>query len=129
MTANKKRLETHHYEAIRLLLEGLTPDKVAQHLGKGRRTIYDWLQREDFKTELEFYRRQIFEAAIANCINKTNDAINNLDTISKDPEVSPSVRVNASSKLLDVALRNRDKDLELQLEQVQLQLNGHSNED
>lgn len=51
MNLNKKQ-----FEAIKLLLDGLNKSDIAKELNINRRTIYRWLEDEDFNNE---YERQI----------------------------------------------------------------------
>ena len=53
-----KELDTRQLKAIELLASGETIRVVADSVGVNRKTIYDWLKKENFKAELD---RQVKE--------------------------------------------------------------------
>ena len=53
-----KELDTRQLKAIELLASGETVRVVADSVGVNRKTVYDWLKKENFKAELD---RQVKE--------------------------------------------------------------------
>ena len=53
-----KELDTRQFKAIELLASGETVRVVADSVGVNRKTVYDWLKKENFKAELD---RQVKE--------------------------------------------------------------------
>lgn len=98
-------LKPQQTQALNLLLQGRTQSAVAAELGISRTTLNSWLKLAEFQTQLTEGQMELWHAALNRAIASTEDAIQTLATICRDPAAKPSDRIAAASRLLDLAMK------------------------
>lgn len=97
-------LDEKKEKAITYLLKGEGPTEVAKIVGVVRATIYNWLNMEDFKAELDERRREIVSQGNRYVVG---NLIHNLDIVQKiadDKCALPHDRLGAGTYLIDRVL-------------------------
>jgi uncharacterized protein (UPF0147 family) len=98
---------------IAALLAGQTIMTAAAVAGCNETTAHAWLKLPHVRAAYQEAQRQIFDDAVNQLMLSTADARATLDTIMKDPEVPPAVRVRAGQILLEKSIElHKMSDLE-----------------
>jgi len=115
----KFTLPVKQEKAILLLLQNKTIEEIANQLRISKRTVYKWLQREDFKQRFAEVRQELFAEALEQLKVLTKEAINTLEDILKNGTKETS-RVTASKTVLELALRLKEvEELEKRVEKLE----------
>ena len=81
---DKRRLSEKQYQAIDLILQGLTDEEVASRIGASRQTVNKWKNKNPvFIAELNRRRKEIHDASRDKLIRLASKAI---DTLEKEVE-------------------------------------------
>ena len=98
--------------AIDLAINGLSVPECAQKYGMARQSINRWLRNDPtFVNEVERYKNDYINQKI-DAINRLmvgviDDQVNNIINISKDPNVPPSTRLDASKYIVNKFIPDR----------------------
>ena len=115
----KFTLPAKQEKAILLLLQNKTIEEIASQLCISKRTVYKWLQREDFKQRFAEVRQELFTEALEQLKVLTREAIATLEDILKNGTKETS-RVTASKTVLELALRLKEvEELEKRVEELE----------
>ena len=96
-------LKEKHYKCIKFILEGRPYTEIAKLVPCARQTIYDWLENEAFKAELDKCRAEIYKQAQNKVLDKVNTYLDKVEEIAFTSE-SDSVRLNALQLLIERSL-------------------------
>ena len=100
--------------AIDLGANGFTVTEVSQKYGISRQSINRWLRNDrEFVSDVERYRQNAVDEKI-NAINRMmlsviDDQVQNVISISKDPNTPPSTRLDASKFLINKFIPDKPK--------------------
>ena len=96
-------LNQKHLDAIEELMKGENISNIAKKLKVSRASIYNWLDDEEFKLELD-KRRQIISRNALNRVNiKVNEYLEGIEKIAKTTD-NDNTALTAYGMLLDRAL-------------------------
>lgn len=125
--AKKKRLDSRHYRAMEMLLEGTyTMQEIADEVGVSRRQLYNWMEWDEFKNaynnmvinhgknRLREVMDSMYEAAIdersaaaAKLILEAHEILNKKNTIS---DVNVHVNSNIDLKSIREQLKKMKRE-------------------
>lgn len=106
-------------KAILFLLENKTIEEIASLLKVSRKTIYRWLQSEEFKRRFKQARQEVFNEALERLKLLSRQAIETLEDIIKNGTKEAS-RVTASKTVLELALKLKEvEELESRVEELE----------
>jgi len=109
--------------AISALLTEPTIPEAAKKAGVHERTLYRWLQDEEFKNEYNKAKRQLVDQALNYMQAITGTAIRKLNEIIEADDTPPNVKVSAIKTLLDNVVKIREvEELEKEIEEIRQQL-------
>ena len=94
-------LEKRQYLAIEKLMEGMPVTEIAKVVGVHRSTIYNWLENEEFKKELDTLRLEIQTSTKEHVFNNIRLYIDELQSLALDKTTSQKVRVDALKYLVN----------------------------
>ena len=100
--------------AIDLGANGMTTSECANKYGIARQTICRWLRNDrEFVSDVERYKNDAVNEKI-DAINRMmlgviDDQVNNVINLSKDPNVAPSTRLDASKFLINKFIPDKPK--------------------
>jgi hypothetical protein len=92
-------------KAIVALLSEVTIGKAAEKADIGERTLFRWLDEPAFAAAYRAARRKATQQAIARLQSAANVAVTLLLRLAADGLSPPAVRLGATSKILDLAIR------------------------
>jgi hypothetical protein len=90
-------------QAITYLLKGEGVTDVAKLVGKSRQAIYDWLDNEEFKAELDRRRQEIVTKGNAILLAELNSSVERIKKIAAKSK-SEKVKLDANTYLIDRVL-------------------------
>jgi hypothetical protein len=102
MAGHGEKYEAKKDEAIQALLSHTSIPEAAKTVGIGDKTLWRWLQREDFQIELKSARRELVQHASTQLQRSMVEAVTTLRTVMNDAESPASVRVSAARAVLDM---------------------------
>lgn len=113
--------ETYKQEqAVAALINSSSISEAAQVAGVGERTLFRWLNEQEFKEQYRHARREVVAQALANLQRVCSTAVNTLSEIMENSEASPSARVTASRAALELAIRSVEtEDIMARLERLE----------
>ena len=76
-----KELDTRQLKAIELLASGETVRVVADSVGVNRKTVYDWLKKENFKAELDKQVKELKSNVEKKLLSNVNPFLDELTKI------------------------------------------------
>lgn len=115
-------LEPQQYRALVQLAAGNTNSAVAKSLNISIKTIEHWRKSPQFKQLLREALGQCFDAAMAELVQHSQEAVKELNRIALDPSVPARVRVSAIGTMLTFAAKTKESHLESRLEALERQL-------
>ena len=89
-----KELDTRRLNAIELLASGETVRVVADSVGVNRKTVYDWLKKENFKAELDRQVKELKSNVEKKLLSNVNPFLDELTKIALYSE-SDKTRLDA----------------------------------
>src|SRR5690554_5476893 len=108
-----EKLSRKQEQAIAALLMAPTIAEAANETGIGERTLFRWLQRDDFRRAYRLARQEAMRQAIARLQQAARDAVDTLSAVMRDDTVPATNRVAASRAVLEFALKGAElEDLE-----------------
>ena len=117
--------------AVDIGINGLTVAQCSEKYNIARQSINRWLRNDiDFSSTVERYRQNAVDEKI-NAINRMmlsviDDQVQNVIDISKDPNVPPSTRLDASKFIINKFIPNESKQQTVH-NQTNTQINIESN--
>ena len=107
-------LNQKHLDAIEELIKGENISNIAKKLKVSRASLYNWLDDEEFKLELD-KRRQIISRNALNRVNiKVNEYLEGIEKIAKTTD-NDNTALTAYGMLLDRALGKATAKQEIEL--------------
>jgi hypothetical protein len=113
MTGHGEKLSRKKEMAIAALLSQPSIPAAARAVKIGEKTLWRWLQREDFRNAYVEARRQVVSQVLAQVQGAMSEAVKTLLDVIRDPTATPSSRVSAARAMIDVGLQGTEvEDLE-----------------
>jgi hypothetical protein len=107
-------------QAISALLSQPTLKAAAEVAGIGEKTLWRWLQNEDFQDAFMEVRRQLVQQVVSNIQRSMSKAVNTLLEVMDDPDSPASSKVQAARSIIDVGLKGLElEDFELRLSRLE----------
>lgn len=120
MTGHGQKLSRNKERAISALLSRPSVASAAESVGIGERTLWRWLQLDDFKEAYRKARSQLVSQAIALVQSGMSSAVKTLQDIMADKDAPASARVSAAKTMLDMGLKGVEiEDLEYRISQLE----------
>ena len=108
------KLTNENYQSMELIIKGDSMQIVAKELGRSRATIYNWLDNEEFKHELDRRRDKLSNQAINKVKCRIDNYLEDIERIAKTSE-NDNTRLQAYNMLLDRALGKATAKQEIEL--------------
>lgn len=89
-----------HYKCISMLIEGGKITEIAKNLPASRQSIYNWLEDEEFKAELDKERQEIKKRGKDRILNNFDVYLNKLNELALNSP-SDNVKLNALEFLVE----------------------------
>ena len=125
MTGHGEKLSRNKERAISALLSHPSIPGAAKIIGVGEKTLWRWLQLENFKRRYKEARREVVRQAIALVQAGMSDAVKALQDVMTDEKAPASARVSAARAMIDMGLKASEiMDLESRIENLESQLSG-----
>jgi hypothetical protein len=106
--------------AATLLASGMSVKDCAAAVGAGLRTVYDWLEKDDFNKAVGRYQARLVSETLGKLADVAVKAVQTLADCLESTE-SDSVKVRAALGILDQLVRIRDTtELERRLTELEL---------
>lgn len=109
-------LDERKEKVITMMMEGNGITETAKIVGIARQTIYDWMELEEFKEELDKRRRDIVSKANNMILNKLTTCTDELIKIATEGK-SEKVRSDTAAYLIDRILGKTTTKIETNVEQ------------
>ncbi len=116
-----KKLTSRQIKTIDSLIVCPTIDQAAERAGVTRKTIYRWLQNQDFKAELNMAEGAAIDKAGRRLIAMADKAISALDDVLDNPsrEGAGNKRL-AAAAIIDIFMRLRElRNIETRLSELE----------
>jgi hypothetical protein len=105
MTGHGQKFSWKKEQAVAALLSEPGVPQAAEKAGVAERTLYRWIQLEDFRMEFLTAKRRVVEQAVARCQKGMGTAVYTLEGIMTDSEAPASARVSAARTMLDLGMK------------------------
>ena len=120
MNSFGEKINRKKEQAISALLSQPTLKAAAEVAGIGEKTLWRWLQNEDFQDAFMEVRRQLVQQVISNIQRSMSKAVNTLLEVMDDPDSPASSKVQAARSIIDVGLKGLElEDFELRLSRLE----------
>lgn len=120
-----KKLKSKQLDAIRLLISGEKIEAIAINLGVNKHQLRAWLKDPVFNFALNESKADLFKNLIFVAINGAVESLAHLREIASDPNVSPYVRVQAASTLVEYGYKlYAQHEVESRLIDIEARLDG-----
>ena len=96
-------LNDKQLECIELLMDGVNKTAIADKIKVNRKTIYGWLEKEEFKRELDKRKQLICNSAISDLKGSTRELLDEVKKLAYTAE-NEGIRLQALNSLLDRTL-------------------------
>ena len=96
-------LNDKQLECIELLMDGVNKTAIADKIKVNRKTIYGWLEKEEFKRELDRRKQLICNSAISDLKGSTRELLDEVKKLAYTAE-NEGIRLQALNSLLDRTL-------------------------
>ena len=107
-------LNDKQLECIELLMDGVNKTAIADKIKVNRKTIYGWLEKEEFKLELDRRKQEISKHALSDLKGDTKQILEAVKELGYKAE-SEAVRLQALNSLLDRILGKATAKQEIEL--------------
>lgn len=101
------------YLAIKWILEGKQISTIAKELNVARQTIYNWLDDEDFKTEVDTLRQEIQTSTKEHVMNKIKLYVDEIEELALSKDTSPKVKADLLKYLVNRVWGNTTTKVEI----------------
>ena len=120
MTGHGEKLTRKKELAIAALLSQPSIPAAAKVVGIGEKTLWRWLQHQDFREAYLQARRQVVQQVISNVQNSMKKAVDTLLEVMEDPNSPTSSKVQAARSIIDFGLKGLElEDFELRLSRLE----------
>lgn len=120
MTGHGQKLSRKKEQAIAALLSQPSIGGAAKKLGVGEKTLFRWLQLDEFQRAYKNARRQVIQQAIAQIQSVLSEAVQTLLNVMADSTTPASAKVSAARALLDIGFKVVEiDDLESRIEKIE----------
>lgn len=92
-------------EAIAALLTQPTIREAAKTAGVGEKTLWRWLQNQEFQEAYREAKRRVVEEGISKLQQVCGEAVKTLEEIMRNQENPPSSRVTAARIILEMTIK------------------------
>jgi hypothetical protein len=107
-----------HHEAVLALVSAPTVTRAAEQIGVSEKTLWRWMQREDFREQYRAARRQVVDVALINLQQAAGEAVETLRCNLTCG--TPSVEVRAAVAILEQTLKAVElEDLDVRLKALE----------
>ena len=113
------KLESHHYQAIFLLVAGKDNAHVARKLGVHKSQITRWRHDEGFNLALQRAYSQVYDDALNKLATVAIKAADYLEKVIDDPDAPTRVKLQAISLVLSHGQKIKDFQLAARLEKLE----------
>ena len=107
-------LNDKQLECIELLMDGVNKTTIADKIKVNRKTIYDWLEKEEFKCELDKRKQIICNSALSDLKGSTRELLSEVKKLAYTAE-NEGIRLQALNSLLDRTLGKATSKTELEV--------------
>jgi transposase-like protein len=123
MTGHGQKLTRKKEQAIAALLSQPSIGGAAKKVGIGEKTLFRWLQLDEFQRAYKNARRQVIDQTIAQIQSVMSEAVQTLLNVMTDGETPASAKVSAARALLDIGFKVVEiEDLESRIEKIEKNL-------
>jgi hypothetical protein len=123
MTGHGQKLSRKKEQAIAALLSQPSIGSAAKKTGIGEKTLFRWLQLDEFQRAYKNARRQVIDQTIAQIQSVMSEAVLTLLNVMSDGVAPASARVSAARALLDIGFKVIEiEDLESRIEKIEKNL-------
>ena len=118
--ARNGKISLKQEAALVALIAKSSISEAAKSAKIGQRTLWRWLQSEDFKKAYLSARRQVVVQAVAKVQSGMTAAAETLIEVMKDEKSSSSARVSAARTMLDMGIKAIEiEEIELRVEALE----------
>ena len=115
-TGHGDKLSRKREMAITALLSQPSIPAAAKSIGVAEKTLWRWLQRNDFREAYLEARRQLIRQALTTIQTAMEEAVQTLRDVMNDSESPPASRLTAARAIIDFALKGLEiEDFEMRL--------------
>jgi hypothetical protein len=100
MTGHGEKLSRKQELALAALLAQPSIGEAAKAAGVGEKTLWRWLQRDDFEEAYQNARRRVVDQAIAQVQAGMTEAVQTLRDVMKNKKTAASARVSAARAMI-----------------------------
>jgi hypothetical protein len=123
MTGHGQKLSRKKEQAIAALLSQPSIGGAAKKAGIGEKTLFRWLQLDEFKRTYKTARRQVIDQTIAQIQSVMSKEVQTLLNVMSDSAAPASSKVSAARALLDIGFKVVEiEDLESRIEKIEKNL-------
>ena len=122
---DEMQLADKHYKCIELIIKGYKYTEIAKMVPCNRQSIYNWLDDNEFKAELDKCRREIKKQAENKVLSKVDIYMDKVEELAFKSD-SDNVKLNALELLLERSLGKVTTKIE---QSTESQDNKDNNED
>jgi transposase-like protein len=123
MTGHGQKLSRKKEHAIAALLSQPSIGGAAKKVGIGEKTLFRWLQLEEFQRAYKNARHQVIDQTIAQIQSVMSEAVQTLLNVMSDVAAPASAKVSAARALLDIGFKVVEiEELEGRIEKIEKNL-------
>ena len=123
MTGHGQKLSRKKEQAIAALLSQPSIGGAAKKVGIAEKTLFRWLQLDEFQRAYKNARRQVIDQTIAQIQSVMSEAVRTLLNVMSDDATLASAKVSAARALLDIGFKVVEiEDLESRIEKIEKNL-------
>ena len=123
MTGHGQKLTRKKEQAIAALLSQPSIGGAAKKVGIGEKTLFRWLQLDEFQRAYKAARRQVIDQTIAQIQTVMSEAVQTLLNVMSDDAAPASAKVSAARAFLDIGFKVVEiEDLESRIEKIEKKL-------
>jgi ribosomal protein S11 len=123
MTGHGQKMSRKKEQAIAALLSQPSITRAAKKSGIGEKTLFRWLQLDEFRQAYKNARRQVVDQTIAQIQSVLAEAVQTLLNVMSDVTTPASAKVSAARALLDIGFKVVEiEDLESRIEKIEKNL-------
>jgi hypothetical protein len=123
MTGHGQKLSRKKEQAIAALLSQPSIGGAAKKVGISEKTLFRWLQLDEFQRAYKNARKQVVQHAIAQIQSVMSEAVQTLLKVMSDDTTPASSKVSAARALLDIGFKVVEiEDLENRIEKIEKNL-------
>ena len=120
MTGHGEKLSRNKERAISALLSSPSITEAAKIVGIGEKTLWRWLQLDNFKNAYRAARKEVVSQAIAQVQKGMSDAVKTLQDVMTDSNAPASAKVSAARAMIDMGLKSTEiEDLEKRISDIE----------